>query len=87
VHLKLTYGQNEIEFDLADDRQVDVAALLHAVRDTHPDLYQNWSNREGDLRRSLTVFVNGEHIRYRNGLQTELEDGDEIRVIPIVAGG
>jgi molybdopterin synthase sulfur carrier subunit len=47
-------------------------------------LIADWQAR---LRESLPVFINGEHIRYRQGLQTELKNGDEVYVIPLIAGG
>jgi sulfur-carrier protein len=50
-------------------------------------LIATWCDEQGQLRESLPVFVNGEHIRYRQGLQTELQAGDEVYVIPLVAGG
>jgi molybdopterin converting factor small subunit len=46
-----------------------------------------WRDGLGRLRESLPVFVNGEHIRYRQGMQTVLKEGDEIYVIPLIAGG
>ena len=39
------------------------------------------------MRESFTVFVNGEHIRYRSGWETVLEEGDEIYIVPLITGG
>jgi molybdopterin converting factor small subunit len=61
--------------------------LLAAARTTRPEAVATWWDGQGMLRESLPVFVNGEHIRYRKGLQTELKDGDEVYVIPLIAGG
>ncbi|MPZ22191.1 MAG: molybdopterin synthase sulfur carrier subunit, partial [Dehalococcoidia bacterium] len=39
------------------------------------------------IRRFVNVFVNGEDVRFLNGLQTDLKDGDEVSIVPAVAGG
>jgi molybdopterin converting factor small subunit len=50
-------------------------------------VFTTWCDEQGRLRESLPVFVNGEHVRYRGGLQAELNDGDEVYIIPLIAGG
>ena len=42
---------------------------------------------DGDLRRFVNVFVEGEDIRFLDGLETPVEDGDEVTILPAVAGG
>jgi len=42
---------------------------------------------DGDLRRFVNVYVQGEDIRFLDGLQTPVEDGDEVTILPAVAGG
>ncbi len=42
---------------------------------------------DGDLRRFVNVYVGGEDIRFLEGLDTAVEDGDEITILPAVAGG
>ena len=87
MQLKLTYGHKTSHFEFPDGAQVDVEALLAAMQKAQPAEYARWCDEQGHLRQSLSVFVNGENIRYRNGLQTLLNDGDEVIVIPLVAGG
>ena len=41
----------------------------------------------GELRRFVNLFVNGEDIRFLEGLQTAIGEGDEISIVPAVAGG
>ena len=41
----------------------------------------------GDLRRFVNVYVNDEDVRFTGGLDTELGDGDQVVVLPAVAGG
>ena len=42
---------------------------------------------DGDLRRFVNVYVAGEDIRFLDGLDTPVEDGDEVTILPAVAGG
>ncbi len=42
---------------------------------------------DGGLRRFVNVYVGGEDIRFLDGLQTQVRDGDEITILPAVAGG
>ena len=42
---------------------------------------------DGDLRRFVNVYVGGEDIRFLDGLDTSVEDGDEVTILPAVAGG
>ncbi len=42
---------------------------------------------DGDLRRFVNVYVGGEDIRFLEGLDTAVEDGDEVTILPAVAGG
>jgi sulfur-carrier protein len=42
---------------------------------------------DGNLRRFVNVYVQGEDIRFLDGLDTAVEDGDEVTILPAVAGG
>ena len=42
---------------------------------------------DGDLRRFVNVYVQGEDIRFLDGLETAVDDGDEVTILPAVAGG
>ncbi len=87
MRLKLAYGGGELWLQFPQDTPMNVAQVLESVKDTEPELYGRWCDNDGRLRSSLAVFVNREHIRYRKGMETELSDGDELYIIPIIAGG
>lgn len=87
MHLKLAFGSKNLWLQFPEDAKVDVARVLGAVKEIHPEVFERWCDPEGRLRSSLSVFVNGEHIRYRKGMDTTLQDGDEVYVIPLMAGG
>jgi len=42
---------------------------------------------DGDLRRFVNVYIGGEDIRFLDGLETSVDDGDEVTILPAVAGG
>ena len=87
MQLKLRYGQEELFSQLPGAGTVNVRTALMSIENSHPDIYRRLCNHEGLLRESLTIFVNGDHIRYHQGLETFLEEGDEIYIVPLIAGG
>ena len=87
MRLKLAYGHRELWLQFPEDTPVNVAQVLESVKDRHPELYELWCDSQGRLRSSLAVFVNSEHIRYLKDVDTRLSDGDEVYVIPMIAGG
>ena len=87
MNIKLSCGSELLIADWPAETPPTVAQLLAAVGTTRPEVAATWCDGQEGLRESLPVFINGEHIRYRQGLQTELKDGDEVYVIPLIAGG
>lgn len=65
----------------------DVRGVLHALEREHPDLYRGVCEETGIVRRHINLFVNKDHIRDRDGLDTALEPGDEVTIVPAVSGG
>jgi MoaD family protein len=69
---------------------VDEAGTVGDVLDGLYDRYDGLRDRiaeDGDLRRFVNVYVGGEDIRFLDGLETTVEDGDEVTILPAVAGG
>jgi molybdopterin converting factor small subunit len=87
MNIKLACGPEILISGWNGDIPPTVEQLLAAARTTRPEVVATWCVEQDQLRESLPVFINGEHIRYRQGLQTELKDGDEVYVIPLIAGG
>ena len=63
-----------------------VGEALDAVFEQHDDLRERITE-DGGLRRFVNVYVSGEDIRFQDGLDTQLSDGDEVTILPAVAGG
>ena len=72
------------------ETSVDEASTVGDVLDGLYDRFDGLRDRiaeDGDLRRFVNVYVGGEDIRFLDGLDTEVEDGDEVTILPAVAGG
>ncbi|TVR03069.1 MAG: MoaD/ThiS family protein [Deltaproteobacteria bacterium] len=64
-----------------------VAQLVDALGDAHPQLAEQLVDDAGKVRRFVNLFVNDEDIRFLDDLDTELQDGDEVSIVPAIAGG
>lgn len=87
MNIKLACGSDILIAGWPGEIPPTIEQLLATARMTRPEVTATWCDDQGILRESLPVFINGEHIRFRNGLQTALKDGDEVYVIPLIAGG
>ena len=63
-----------------------VAEVLDALYERFAELKARIADDEG-LRRFVNVYVGGEDIRFLDGLNTPVSDGDEVTILPAVAGG
>ena len=63
-----------------------VGEALDALYELYDGL-QDRITEDGELRRFVNVYVSGEDIRFGDGLETPVDDGDEITILPAVAGG
>ena len=64
-----------------------VRGLLEELERRHPALHRNICDETGAVRRHVNVFVNTNHMRDCNGLDTPLDPGDVVTVLPAVSGG
>lgn len=64
-----------------------VGAALERLEAEHPSLYRNVCDETGAVRRHINLFVNTDHVRDRDGLETKLSSGDVILIVPAVSGG
>jgi MoaD family protein len=75
-------GQAELEVEGGT-----VGEVLDALFERHGELRDRLSDDNGGLRRFVNVYVDGEDIRFSDGLGTTVADGDEVQILPAVAGG
>jgi molybdopterin converting factor small subunit len=64
-----------------------VGEVVRALDDAHPGLASRLLDDDGGLRRFVNVFVADDDVRYLDGLDTKVPDGETLAIIPAVAGG
>lgn len=79
---KLTANQSEIK---CEARTID--EMLVDIERKHPGIRERLCDEKGKLRRFVNIYVNEEDIRFLQGQETPLKDGDDISIIPAIAGG
>lgn len=66
---------------------ITLAEVIDDLESRYAGLRERLLDEKGELRRFVNVFVNEEDIRFQNGLATAVKDGDEISIVPAIAGG
>jgi sulfur-carrier protein len=61
--------------------------VLHDLESKYPGITKNVLSDEGGLHRFINVYVNDEDVRYLGSLETEINEGDIVSILPAVAGG
>ena len=79
---KMTNGQAKVEVDSAV-----LGDLVEKLDSEFPGFKDRLVDEEGELRYFVNIYLNGEDVRFMDGLKTATADGDEISIVPAVAGG
>jgi molybdopterin synthase sulfur carrier subunit len=64
-----------------------IRSVVSGLVERHPSLGGQLLTEDGDLNRFVNVYVNGQDVRYLAGLDTPVAAGDEVRLLPAMAGG
>ena len=80
---KLTNEQDTV----VADESGTLAQLIDVLEQQFPGLKERLCDEQGELRRFVNVYVNGEDVRFLSGLETAIEAGAEVSIVPSVAGG
>jgi molybdopterin synthase sulfur carrier subunit len=78
----LSGGASEVSVEAAT-----VADALKALDAAHPGFAERLFDESGALRRFVNVFVADEDIRFMQGVDTQVTDGQVVSIVPAVAGG
>ena len=78
----LTKGAGEVHA-----RGTNVAELVEDLERQFPGLRERLVENGGEVRRFINFYVNEEDIRFLRGKDTPLKDGDEVSIVPAIAGG
>ena len=79
---RMTGGADKVELDVAD-----LSQMIDRLESDYPGFKERLLDEEGELRYFVNIYVNGEDIRFDQGLRTSIKSGDEISIVPAVAGG
>lgn len=78
----LTKGQGEVEA-----QATTISEMIETLNSTHPGIKDRLCDTTGELRRFVNIYVNEEDIRFLDGKNTRLKEGDEVSIVPAIAGG
>lgn len=79
---KITGGKDEVSAE-----GTTVAEVIDDLEKNYPGLKERICDEGGSLRRFVNMYLNDEDIRFKNDVQTEVKDQDELSIIPAIAGG
>jgi sulfur-carrier protein len=79
---KLTNENDEVTVEGSN-----IAEMIDDLEKNYPGIKERICDDSGKLRRFVNIYVNDEDIRFKNDTETSLKDGDEVSIIPAIAGG
>jgi molybdopterin synthase sulfur carrier subunit len=79
---KFTQGADEV-----DAQGNTIRALMDDLEQNFPGIKERICDETGKVRRFVNVYVNGDDIRFLQNLETGVKDGDNIAIVPAIAGG
>ncbi|MDB6122501.1 MAG: MoaD family protein [Pedosphaera sp.] len=79
---KLTNNEEIVEVEA-----ITIGAAIVELQSRYPGIKERLIDESGEVRRFVNVYVNEEDIRFLQNQQTPLKDGDEVSIIPAIAGG
>ena len=79
---RITNGEGEVNLQCET-----LAQCIDALEARFPGIRERLCDEAGELRFFVNIYLNGEDVRFLNGLQTAVATGDEVSIVPAVAGG
>ena len=79
---RMTNGQAKVELESAD-----LGELMEKLNGEFPGFKDRLVDENGELRYYVSIYLNGEDVRFLDGLKTSTNEGDEVSIVPAVAGG
>ena len=79
---RVTDGQDKVDTEGQTLRQ-----LIDSMESQYPGIKERLCDEDGNLRNFVNVYVNGEDVRFLDGIDSATGDGDEVSIVPAVAGG
>ena len=79
---RMTNGAAQVEMDSSN-----MGDLVEKLDATYPGFKDRLIDENGELRYFVNLYLNGEDVRFLEGLATSVKSGDEVSIVPAVAGG
>lgn len=79
---RMTSGQDKVEMNASN-----LSELIEKLDSSFPGFRARLVDESGDLRYFVNIYLNGEDVRFLQGLDTSTKGGDEVSIVPAVAGG
>ena len=79
---RMTNGQGKVEIDSGT-----LGELVEQLETAYPGFKARLVDENGDMRYFVNIYLNGEDVRFLQGLDTATKSGDEVSIVPAVAGG
>lgn len=79
---RLTKGQESARLE-----STTLSEAIQKLEEQFPGIKARLCDDKGELHRFVNIYVNGEDVRFLQGMETTLKAGDEISIVPAVAGG
>ncbi len=89
VHVRIPTPLRKLagEQDIIKAKGSTVGEVLQWLTETYPSLQERLRDEQGAVRRFINIYVNDEDIRFVQNLETPVKEGDQISIIPAIAGG
>ena len=89
VHVRIPTPLKKLagERDVIKAEGKTVGEVLQWLTETYPGLKERLRDEQGGVRRFINIYVNDEDIRFNQNLETPVKEGDQISIIPAIAGG
>ena len=79
---RMTNGKDKVEVESST-----LAGMVDSLESSYPGLKDRLIDENGELRYFVNIYLNGEDVRFLQGLETSTATGDEVSIVPAVAGG
>ena len=79
---RLTNNQDKVEVEAST-----IAEFIDGMENAYPGIKERLMDESGQLRYFVNIYLNGEDVRFLQGVDTATQSGDEISIVPAVAGG
>jgi molybdopterin synthase sulfur carrier subunit len=75
-------GQDKVEIDASN-----LGEIIDRLESDYPGFKERLLDESGELRYFVNIYINGEDVRFLQGTDTSTKSGDEVSIVPAVAGG